>query len=153
MRTLLLDIVRVAPSFAVAWHALRYERSMTEVLEKLVAPARTRCSLAERMRIVCGARWFARLLPLPGFGICLLQSLALFHALHIRGWPVVFVTGVRRSEGGVAGHAWVELDGVVLPELDEPFNRQQYAVSFVFPVEERAQEPWSPASPDIPQAG
>jgi hypothetical protein len=76
-----------------------------------------------------------RLFPTNSEGDCLVRSLAIYAALREQGWPVCFVSGVRRGVGGVQGHAWVELDGRVLAELGEPRNRELYQVNFAYPAE------------------
>lgn len=84
----------------------------------------------EQRRIVRGIRWSVRLLRIDSGGSCLVRSLAIYTALRNRGWPAVFVSGVRRTdEGALLGHAWVELDGEVLPELNEPDNRRLFRVN------------------------
>lgn len=89
-----------------------------------------------RRRLVRGVRWCVRILRVNVGGPCLVRSLAIFTGLRARGWPVVFVSGIRRDGNGrVIGHAWVELDGHVLPELREPDNRALFAVNVRHPAE------------------
>jgi hypothetical protein len=52
-------------------------------------------------------------------GACLPRALAIYAALRRLGQPAEFVSGVRAAGGRVEGHAWVELDGSVLPELED----------------------------------
>lgn len=90
-------------------------------------------SLARRFHTTRGVRWAARLLPRSPGGGWLVRPLALYTALREQGWPVSFVSGERRQEGRVTRHAWVELDGRVLPELSEPTNPEVYRESFRYP--------------------
>lgn len=92
-----------------------------------------RGSLRKRVRTVRGIRWAMRLLPRGAAGPCLIRSLAIYTALRRQGWPVEFVSGVRRTAGGVTGHAWVELEGQVLPELGEPHNRRIFRANVRYP--------------------
>jgi len=62
----------------------------------------------------------------PGWGKDKLAVL-----LRQQGWPVTFITGVRRADGSISGHAWIEYEGRVLPELREPVH--QYALMFRYP--------------------
>ena len=58
---------------------------------------------------------------------CLARSLVLCHLLRARGAPAEIRIGVyRHAEGGLAAHAWVELDA--LPLNDRPDVRERYAV-------------------------
>jgi hypothetical protein len=93
------------------------------------APLRARLEAEEGIRLA------ARIFPRGSHGPCVLRSLALYAALRRRGWPAVFVSGVRRHASGVVGHAWVELDGRTLPSLHEKRNRELFAVTFVHPPE------------------
>jgi hypothetical protein len=62
-------------------------------------------------------------------------ALSLYRTLRLYGYPAVFVSGIRAGEADdAAGHAWVELNGRVLPELNEPNNREVYRVNFEYPA-------------------
>ena len=60
-------------------------------------------------------RWASRLVGTGPYGACLVRALSMFVAFRDRGWPVDFVSGVRRDATAVVGHAWVELEGAPLP--------------------------------------
>ena len=51
---------------------------------------------------------------------CLPQSLVLFHLLSGWGLPVRIHFGVRKQDGAVAGHAWLDLDGEPFCEPHDP---------------------------------
>jgi|SRR5690606_18639048 len=51
---------------------------------------------------------------------CLPQSLVLFHLLSGWGLPVRIHFGVRKQDGAVVGHAWLELDGEPFCEPHDP---------------------------------
>jgi hypothetical protein len=129
-----VDIPRALPALIAAHRALRRAGSIPAMLRSLApTPRATRGDRRRVYRYVRGIRWGARLLPRHAGGDCVLRSLALYMMLRKDGWPAHFVSGVRRDASGVVGHAWVELDGVVLPELSEPDNRRHYAVNFEYP--------------------
>ena len=131
MPGLLIDVLRVLPSVFRAGIAVRRRRAISEILQQLTPlPNENRSNLQRRVRTVCGVRWAVRLLDKREG--CLLRSLALYRALRLEGWPVTFVSGLRRGFDGPSGHAWVEMDGRVLPEL-EPRNTLQYVVAFRYP--------------------
>lgn len=125
-----VDLARALPGTIAAVLRLRRERDIRRLLASLepAAPPAERSSERRRFRTVRAIRWAARLLPTLGSGSCLVRSVALYAALRRQGWPVVFASGVRREPDGVHGHAWVELDGRILPELNEPGNPGLYRV-------------------------
>ncbi len=66
-------------------------------------------------------------------GNCLPRSLILFRLARLQGFPVVFHCGVRRSEEGLDGHAWLTLFNK--PFL-EPSNQHEEMVKTVtFPTQ------------------
>jgi len=95
--------------------------------------AAPRITMRERKGLVRGTRWALRLLPDGEVGGCVVRSLVLYRTLRRRGLPVDFVSGVRRDGDRVVGHAWVELNGIVVPELDEPTNPHIFRVNFRYP--------------------
>ncbi|MEZ4516170.1 MAG: lasso peptide biosynthesis B2 protein [Chloroflexota bacterium] len=56
---------------------------------------------------------------------CLPQSLVLWHFLRQAGYPADLRIGVNKQDGGLIGHAWVELDGQVINDI--PDVRDRYA--------------------------
>lgn len=128
---------------------LRRGTELRDLLRSLTpsVPAQTSAvlSTARRGRIVRQIRWASRLFPRNPRGDCLLRSLAVYTALRGEGWPVRFVSGIRRDAAGVTGHAWVELDGKVLPELNEPGNRSAYTPNFEYPPPASHREGAAPA--------
>lgn len=125
------------PVVREARRALGRGLGIRELLGALTPPAppRTRGSVERRRATVRGIRLAVRLLPGRNpRGDCLVRSLATYAALRRQGWPVAFVSGVRRDVDGVVGHAWVELEGAVLRELDEPRNRERYTVNLEHPA-------------------
>lgn len=57
---------------------------------------------------------------------CVPGSLALWALLSREGRPAVFVSGVRRADGRLESHAWVEVDGLAVGESTAvaTFSRQ-----------------------------
>lgn len=128
------DIVRVLPTVMEARRALAGQRDVREVLRSVTPgdPARDRSSPRSRWRTVRAIRWAFKLLRLgPAEGECLPQALATYSALRRQGWPVVFVSGVRRDGERVLGHAWVELDGVILTDSEQ---MAEYRENFRYPA-------------------
>lgn len=63
---------------------------------------------------------------------CMRRSLVLFRCLRREGFPVAIVFGVKRNgDGGLDGHAWIEIDSRPILEPGEP--REEFAVAFVYP--------------------
>jgi hypothetical protein len=130
------NVALALPTLFAVHRALARETDITALLDRLTprsAPA-GQGSARLRQRLVQGVRWGVRLFPRNPRGDCLLRSLALYALLRRHGWPAVFVSGVRREGAEVVGHAWVELDGRVLDELNEPGNRHIYHVNVVHPA-------------------
>ncbi|HYW34038.1 MAG TPA: lasso peptide biosynthesis B2 protein [Balneolaceae bacterium] len=133
----LMDIIFVLPT--VVWVRLMQRRSAN--IPKLVArltpnetwhKQKTKKQYPER-RLVRGVKWALRLLGLSSPGPCLLRSLALYRLLRKQEKPAKFVCGLRKVDGEVRGHAWVEIDDLVLPALKEPNNRSSFNISFQYP--------------------
>jgi hypothetical protein len=144
----MIDVARVLPVLLRVLWLLRRERDVYRLLERLDAPAAAAVSPAatavtasgsrvpwwaspvrgftelpparQHYHVVRGVRWALRLLRVRRGAECLPRSLTVFVQLRRLGHAVVFVSGVRQSASGLQGHAWVELDGNVLPELAEP---------------------------------
>ncbi|HEX8360751.1 MAG TPA: nucleotidyltransferase family protein [Longimicrobium sp.] len=95
-----------------------------------LAPARG--TVEARVRAVTACRLAARIVPLKHRGV--MRALAIYAAARRQGWPAVLVSGAGRA----GRHWWVELDGSVLPELGESYNRKSYQVDFVYPPDEEA---------------
>jgi hypothetical protein len=147
---LLVDIPRAVPALLKVVRARRREHDIRALLQQLTPspPSGRAPSVATRVRTVRALRWLTRLLPLSKKGHCLPRSLAIYYELRRQGWPVSFKTGVRRGGEGILGHAWVELDGRVLPELLEPGVSAMYAESFRYPPRAATaggEGGWSPA--------
>jgi hypothetical protein len=115
-----------------ARRAVRATPDLRALLASFTPPEEAaRGSRARRFHTARGVRWAARLLRGDDGGVA--RTLALYAALREQGWAVSFVSGVRREGDHVAAHAWVELDGRVLPELGEPNNPDLYRESFRYP--------------------
>ncbi|TSA87445.1 lasso peptide biosynthesis B2 protein [Deinococcus detaillensis] len=95
-------------------------------------------SAKEELRLIAGVRRLTRLLYASSAGDCLPRALAIYRTLVRRGYPAVFVSGVRREAGAVTGHAWIEGAEGWLDSYEPRSSRQQYAVLF-----ERRAEPHS----------
>ncbi|HEX8358821.1 MAG TPA: lasso peptide biosynthesis B2 protein [Longimicrobium sp.] len=137
----LVNLPRWAPAAAraalrllQARRALRRDTGLTGLLQSMTLPAvHPRRDPRERYHAVRAIVHLSRLAPHNPRGDCLVRSLAVYAELRSQGWPVSFVSGIRREGAGLLGHAWVELDGAVLPELGEPANRSVYTVNFTYP--------------------
>ena len=132
---LALDVARVLPDIVATRRRLQAEPDLRRLFEEATPPvAPVRSSPRRRLRTVRAIRWATRFLRLNPGGDCVLRSLAIYRALRREGWPVVFVSGVRREGGRIDGHAWVEFDGRVLPELGEPAVDHYYNETFRWPM-------------------
>ena len=132
------NLARTLPLVVRARNAARREPDMHRLLARFIpsgdrsAPSR-RVTSRERAWLAQGIKWGSLLIPARGVGRCVIRSLAHYHALRARGMDVQFVSGVKRDANGIVGHAWVELDGRVLMELNEPENPRIYKENFRYP--------------------
>jgi len=79
---------------------------------------------ADRHDLIRGVYWLTRWLYPKSAGDCLPKALATHRALVRRGYPAVFVSGVRRTEAGqLEGHAWVEGPQGPLEEYEGGYQR------------------------------
>jgi hypothetical protein len=130
------DMARALPTVLRMRHATRSGRDLVSLLRSLTptpAPA-VASSTRTRGRTVRGIRWLTARVPFDPKGAGLVRSLAIYAALRRQGWPVHFVTGVRRD--GVPGeHSWVELEKRVLVELQKGESAGAYREIFRYPPE------------------
>lgn len=137
-----LDVARTMKWVLRARRAVARGGAISGIVNALSpsAPAPGRTSPTRRRRTARGIRWSTRLLRPLRDDTCLVRSLALYAALRHQGWPVEFVSGVRRAPAGVIGHAWVELDGRLLSDLQDPIARR-FTANFRSGGAEPAREP------------
>lgn len=91
---------------------------------------------ADRRDLIRGVYWLTRWLYPKLAGDCLPKALATHRALVRRGFPAVFVSGVRRTEAGqLEGHAWIEGPQGPLEEYELGHQRHSYQVLFEVPAE------------------
>jgi hypothetical protein len=134
---LLRDIARELPGLLRVLRVLKQTEDVNKVLKNLTVavPNPQTLPLKTRQQIVRGIKWGLTLLRVRLGANCLPRSLAIYVALRQRGVPAVFCSGMRRVDGKLEGHAWVEVDGIVLDELHEPLNQQQYSINLRYPDE------------------
>jgi hypothetical protein len=137
--------------------ALRQRRDMRSLLASLAGTAADDGKRVQMSRelVIAGVLWALRLVGAGPAGLCLVRALAVFVALRQHGYPVEFVSGVRRGSGIVIGHAWVEVDGGTLLELGPQDVRSIYRENFRFPPRPTEPTDRSPAaiSPAVDPTG
>ncbi len=74
---------------------------------------------------------FLNIFPANPRGNCLPRSLMLFRMARQQGFPVVFHCGVRKTEEGLDGHAWLSLKGQ--PFLEKTRQYQEMATTVTYP--------------------
>ena len=75
-----------------------------------------------------GIIWAARLLRLHN--PCVPKSLALLYVLTRQGIAASFVSGVKRDETGIVGHAWLEVGGLPIEIMGDLQAPTQFKESF-----------------------
>ena len=122
---LLRDTLTVLPE------ALRVRQAIQRGGDPRLLPALWRLKPAREpelvalYRAISGANWALRLVY-PRGASCVPRSLTRYAALSRVGIPVAFVSGVRKGDTGVEGHAWIELP----PHLDNDFGEPQARILY-----------------------
>ena len=62
---------------------------------------------------------------------CMKRSLLLFHYLRRWGHDVSIHFGVKKADGELSGHAWVQLDGRVFAEGSDPYAT--FTTTYAYP--------------------
>ncbi|GGR40958.1 hypothetical protein GCM10008957_56470 [Deinococcus ruber] len=123
------DTLRLLPD------ALRVRRAIAEGGDPRELPARWTLTPARQPKVVAvgralrAAKWALRL-TYPAGATCVPRALTRYAALCRAGVPVTFVSGVRHSEGGIEGHAWIELPYPLDNDYGEPSARTLYRELF-----------------------
>lgn len=133
--------LRFVPTVLRVRRALRHQSDLWELLNTLAPKPDDvrRDGAMSRDHVVIGVHWAQRLVGSGPFGTCLVRALAAFVELKRRGVSVDFVSGVRRDDIGIAGHAWLEYDGGMPWEMDQPETRALFKENFRFPGGLKAQ--------------
>jgi len=114
---LLVGAVVAVPVSLVLLRSLGYQRTIR--LGKRLSPEPSaHADTARRGQVTNRLVWVVdRRLHLPT--TCLSRSLALWYLLRVQGVDSTIRIGVRAGGRPLDAHAWVELDGVVLNDLDD----------------------------------
>jgi Uncharacterised nucleotidyltransferase/Transglutaminase-like superfamily len=119
--------LRQAPSrIWHVWHSLPHlfeamrKRKGTQDLEVLISQFDAKPlhegvapKLSQLFKWSLGVFWASKVLRLRD-NPCVPKSLALLRILSRAGFAASFVSGVRKSNGKLEGHAWIEVDGLPL---------------------------------------
>ncbi len=126
---LLSDVLHELPGVVRMQRVLRDGQNLPETFSRLERPIKLYPDGSGRRleEVVRGVRW---LLGRRKNG-CVPRALATYVALRAEGRNVAFVSGVRRVQGKLEGHAWVELDG--LPLLGDEESPSLYQETFRHP--------------------
>jgi hypothetical protein len=121
--------VRAAPWVIAARWRLRRTTDLRVLLDQHdLAPRRARSPIAvESLRRGTDA---ALRLVGPKTDHCVPRGLALFAQLTRHGYGATFVSGVRRTDGSLEGHAWVLVDGEPVEAQGSPDPASIYAEQF-----------------------
>ncbi len=74
-----------------------------------------------------------RLNPVNEGKICLKRSLVLYRFLRMYNIPARFMVGVKKEQGKLTGHAWIEIRG---QHFQDPLENANYTVTFSYPKED-----------------
>ncbi|MDK2014349.1 MULTISPECIES: lasso peptide biosynthesis B2 protein [unclassified Deinococcus] len=109
----------VCVALPVAWRvrrALRRDPDLPRLLRSLERGPSTRCPCPPQ-ELAWTVRTALRVLGVRDRG-CVPAAMTLYALLSRQGSPASYVSGVRRVDGRLDGHAWVEIQGVPVAEGD-----------------------------------
>jgi hypothetical protein len=124
-RRLLLFCFIATPVVSLAVATFGYRRVHGALLRW---PRRARTDAASRAEALATARSVARVVAIaagrgPIRATCLRRSLLVWWVLRRRGLSTALRVGVSREGGAFRAHAWVELDGVPLHDVEDVAHR------------------------------
>ena len=118
-----------------AKRVLARESDLNVIVQSMIPTqlAPTGNARVKTLRLERGVRWALRLKN-QHIDACVPRSLALFHALRKEGLEVSFVSGVRRNNNKLEGHAWLELHGKPIVGLGDENAPQMFKENFRYPA-------------------
>ncbi len=132
----IIGLIKILPIFLSVKHELRHQKDLYQIFQKLehrFLPKKT-ANNPEILQLTRGVK-----LALSIFGpkqdACVPRSMALYLALREYKFATEFVSGVRRLEGKLQGHAWLELHGLPLAGSGDHDAPNQFRENFRFPFE------------------
>ncbi len=131
----LLDVVTQLSNVLRVKKLLRQKTDLYEILRSNEPSLRKRPrrSFKHMERIMRGIHWTLFLIG-SRTDACVPRSLAIYNALKAEGHNVVFVSGVRRNQGKLEGHAWIEFNQVVLEVFNDVASSQIFKENFRYPI-------------------
>jgi hypothetical protein len=106
--------VRVIPVLFMARKAIRKPCSISELVGQFdCKPQHEKQSELIKDHFQIATSWATRIFG-PRINPCVPRSLVLLRTLSQEGFAASFVSGVRKVNGKLEGHAWVEVDGLPL---------------------------------------
>ena len=132
-----LEMLQQIPNLLRVKALMRQEINLQTIMERNEPKPRSNpdLSMARISQVIRGLSWALRLLG-PHTDPCVPRSLSVYHALKAEGHKVEFVSGVRRNNGKLEGHAWVELNGFPLEAFGDIQASQVFKENFRYPQRE-----------------
>jgi hypothetical protein len=123
-----ITLARVACLYGV-FAGLKRVVPVTTLVRRAWRPARSRDRRAQARAVSAVAR-LRRLSSGGGRTDCLESALVLYRELSSAGADPCLVMGFTREDGGVIGHAWVEVEGIPVAEPSDAVMRFVRTLSF-----------------------
>ncbi|MFC4454691.1 lasso peptide biosynthesis B2 protein [Deinococcus sonorensis] len=125
-------LLQVIPDVVIVSLLLRRRQPPQRLLKHwTLSTSRQGVTDMHRYELIRGVFWLTRLLYPRSKGDCVPKAMATHRALVRRGYPAVFVSGVRRmASGQIEGHAWVEGPDGPLDDYERGQQRLRYEVLF-----------------------
>jgi Uncharacterised nucleotidyltransferase/Transglutaminase-like superfamily len=143
---LIVDVIEGWRLVRFAIKTLARESDLNVIVQSMM-PAKSlqrENTQVKTFRLERGVRWALRLMS-KDVDACVPRSLALFHALRKQGLEVSFVSGVRRNNSKLEGHAWLELHGKPIVGLGDENAPQLFKENFRYPTYPLIDDPRSPS--------
>ena len=122
--------LRVMPTVLRVKRLLASEPDLGAILDLLDGTPRAQQRAPDDLRQLVRGVGGALFLVGPRRDACVPRSLALFSLLTERGYPASFVSGIARQGNQLSGHAWVTIDGKVVPGSGDDEARNRYTENF-----------------------
>ncbi len=133
-----IEMLQQIPNLLRVKALMRQETNLRTIMERNEPKQRLHpdSSMGRISRVIRGLSWALRFLG-PRIDACVPRSLCLYHALKAEGHRVEFVSGIKRINNQLKGHAWVELNGFPLEAFGDIQASLMFKENFRYPAREQ----------------
>ncbi len=125
------------PLFLHTLYLFKRYKDLENVLGRIVASEEgekhslkaTDLKATEQKCLARVSHWLTKVFMPLTEGRCLMRSLLLYRLIKQKGYTPEFYAGVRRQNGVLQSHAWVEVDGHCVEGTNDHLVRHSYTVN------------------------